>query len=385
VRKAKSAIVYKLLLQNKEQYDDFLKKSDKRNDFYEYLHVNTIEDILEKKVCLCGRPVEDHSPELERLHRLKLTSLPIESAQHMGFINQKFKKTVEYKTIMVSLEAMKKNMSEIKKKIRDQEVKYSLKIKEIKKKESEAGVENQVEINALLESKEEYTKVSGRLETEKTQYDKALRMLQKQIDKMDSLSTHNKKINRVMEVVNNIKHRLESIRDEKDNHAREILSKHFDKSLNHIMTGNYKVDINRFYNIKITDLSTQKEVTTSLSTGQNVVVSLTFIDALIKTAKELSGSIDHNEKYGVMMDAALSNLDEVHIDKLCRYNLNNIDQLIFLSFKRQLRNEMYEGIKSHIGKAYGLTKNDRGIIQKQDLDEVELGEYIHRIEEADEE
>jgi DNA sulfur modification protein DndD len=385
VRKAKFAIVHKLMLQNKKNYDDFLKKNDKKNVFYEHLHVNTIEDIINKKVCLCGRPIDAHSPELERLNNLKSTSLPIESAQHVSLINQKFNKAAEYKSIMDILNILKESMSEIKKEIRRKKTEHNLKIKDIEKKESQAGVENQVEINALIESKQEYSKESGRLENERTQYEKAIRVLQKDIDKMDDMSEYNKKINHVMERVNSIKKQLEAIRDQKDNNARKVLSKHFDESLNHIMTGSYRVNINNLYNIKITDLSTEKDVTTSLSTGQNVVVSLTFIDALIKTAKQLSNSIDDDEKYGVMMDAALSNLDEVHIDKLCRYNLNNIDQLIFLSFKRQLRNEMYEGIKSHIGKAYALTKNNSGIIQKQHLDDLELDEYIHRIEEAEEE
>ena len=41
---------------------------------------------------------------------------------------------------------------------------------------------------------------------------------------------------------------------------------------------------------------------------------LSFINALIHTAKELSATINKNEKYGVVMDAAMSNLDEMHIE-----------------------------------------------------------------------
>ena len=34
------------------------------------------------------------------------------------------------------------------------------------------------------------------------------------------------------------------------------------------------------------------------------------------------------------MDAAMSNLDEMHIEKLCRYNINNLDQIILLIFQK---------------------------------------------------
>ena len=120
----------------------------------------------------------------------------------------------------------------------------------------------------------------------------------------------------------------------KDNQAREMLSKNFDKILNKTIHGNYKAEINNKYQVKIIDSNTNKDVTISLSTGQNVVVLLSFINALIHTAKELSATINKNEKYGVVMDAAMSNLDEMHIEKLCRYNINNLDQIIFLSFKK---------------------------------------------------
>src|SRR5690606_13371431 len=98
------------------------------------------------------------------------------------------------------------------------------------------------------------------------------------------------------------------------------------------------------------------------------------------TAKELSATINKNEKYGVVMDAAMSNLDEMHIEKLCRYNINNLDQIIFLSFKRQLRDEMYISIKHNIGKAYFISKHPKGYIENEEMSLNRLDQFIHSIE-----
>ena len=118
----------------------------------------------------------------------------------------------------------------------------------------------------------------------------------------------------------------------------------------------YDVTIDHKYQLRILDLGNNKEVTNALNTGHNVVISLTFISALIQTAKELSATMNKDEKYGVLMDAALSNLDEVHIDRLCRNTLNNLDQLIFLSFKRQLKMKCTWELKTILAKHMKLRK-----------------------------
>ena len=120
-----------------------------------------------------------------------------------------------------------------------------------------------------------------------------------------------------------------------------------------------------------------------MSTGQSVIVTMSFIKSLIETATIISRQVEENESYGVIMDAALSNVDETHINNLCQNNLNSLNQVIFLSFKRQLRNEMYEGIKDNIGKAYSLDREDNSIISEE-LDLKRLKEFIHKVEDKNE-
>lgn len=83
------------------------------------------------------------------------------------------------------------------------------------------------------------------------------------------------------------------------------------------------------------------------------------------------------------MDAALSNLDEKHIERVCRNILNGMDQLIFLSFKRQIRDEMFYGIKNHIGKVYILSKTSEAAFESRELPLEELEQYIHEVAEGE--
>lgn len=377
IKTSKYALLYKMLLINKNKYDDFINTGKKHSHFYSNLHVNTIQDIQDSKVCVCGRPVAEHTNEFKRLEELKLSSLPIESAQHLNYIDQKFKQAAEYNDIMSKLETLRLEIKTHTKNIVDKREESSRYSQEILKIEKQLGLTNQSEIEDLISARTDLYSKMGSIDTKISILEEAIKRQQKKVDLIDKNNGYNQKINKVIEVVQNIKSKLETIKNDKDKIARDILSEKFNFALSKTIQGNYHVDIDNKYAVRIMDKGNNKDVTTSLSTGQNVVISLTFINALIATAKHLSDQINKNEKYSVIMDAALSNLDEVHIDRLCKNTINNMDQLIFLSFKRQLRDEMYQGIKQHIGKAFVINKHDKGHVLVDNIELETLDEYIH--------
>jgi len=381
IKKAKHALAYKFLLQNKKKYDDFIHLGRKHDNFYAYLHVDTINDIQEKAICVCGRPVSEHSHEYDRLEELKKTSLPIESSQHLNLIDQKFKQCAGFGEHIKVLEQIRIEIKEINNQIAQLSDKVHELTQEISKVEKQLGLTNQDEIEVLLAKKMQIISERGGKKEKLSLVMGGIKNYEKKITEIDKNSEYNLKINRVIEIISRIKEKLEITKNEKDEMARETLAKNFNKLLSETIHGKYDVQIDSKYQLRIFDLGNNKEVTNTLNTGHNVVISLTFISALIQTAKEMSAVMNKEEKYGVLMDAALSNLDEIHIDRLCRNTLNNLDQLIFLSFKRQLRDEMYMGIKNHVGVAYEIKKHPEGDVYFNKLDLDELSDYIHHKEE----
>jgi DNA sulfur modification protein DndD len=381
IKESKQVLVYKLLIQNKRKYDDFIHTGKKHDNFYAYLHVDTIQDIQDKRMCVCGRPISEHGTEFLRLEELKKSALPIESSQHLNLIDQKFKQCAGFNVHMEVLKGIRNQIKTLNNEISKLKDEVHVLTQEISKVEKQMGLSNQDEIETLLELRDKaYTELGSKNERLKTVND-LIKRLEKKIEVIDKNSEYNQKVNQVINNVQRIKDKLEKIKNDKDVIARNILAKNFNNLLSKTIHGMYDVTIDQKYQLRILDLGNNKEVTNALNTGHNVVISLTFISALIQTAKELSATMNKDEKYGVLMDAALSNLDEVHIDRLCRNTLNNLDQLIFLSFKRQLRDEMYMGIKDHIGQAYEIKKNIKGDVFYNKLDLENLSTYIHLIEE----
>ncbi len=105
-------------------------------------------------------------------------------------------------------------------------------------------------------------------------------------------------------------------------------------------------------------------------------IYLSFLRALLMTVEEHS-EFNDVQSSGVIMDAALSNLDEEHIQQISQKILGSFDQLIFLSYKAQLRNELISGIKNKVAKVYELAKDDRGNIITTTRNVNSIEEYVN--------
>jgi len=376
------AIINKLLLKSKSDFDNFMKKSGSRNRFFQYLHIDTLKDILEQRECLCGTEIIEGSKEEKVIEELFQTALPLESAHHLNKITDKFKTAIDFKEQFNKLSVIKNNISKLKSERNQKEHQLSILNDEVRKKEQSLGKSSQINIDQLNKDKDDLLTEIGALENNLKLHRNALKNIEKE---RQSLLTKNDKNNKIRLAIADLKTMLVTLQDlksKKDEEARRILSNNFNKNLSEVLVGNYEVTIDQKYDIQINEIleNSKHDVTQVLSTGQSVVLSITFIKSLIETAKTLSEDMDYQDEYGVMMDAALSNVDESHIYNLCKNNINKLSQVIFLSFKRQLRNEMYEGIKDNIAFAYSLSKVN-GVVISEKIPLNELDNFIHQIEE----
>jgi DNA sulfur modification protein DndD len=360
IKTSKYALTHKLVLKIKNKYDKFLLKQGESKVFYSYLHVATIEDIIDKRICVCGRPFSEHSEQEKHLESLKETALPIESAQNLNLINQKIKDAASFNVEMKTLKAKKDELNILKRSIRDNEATIKRLEREIKENEKLLGLGNQLQIENLYENKNTITNKIAELTVTFNALNTKKNQMSAEIKEFESKSSVNHKLNKIIDDMINVKKHLLEVKDEKDSTARRVLTEKFNDILTKTIQKKYKVDIMNDYSIVIRNLETGKDETDVLSTGQRVVVSVSFINALIQTAKELSPKIEESERYGVLMDAALSNLDDLHIDRMCDVSLNSFDQLLFLSFKKTLKGELFDGIEQRVGKVFKITLDKVG-------------------------
>ena len=370
----------KLLKNYRRKYKEFNKKASNEDFVYRNLHVNTLEDILISQTCLCGEKIGAYDEKIKRINELKKFALPFEIAHHLNLLDQKFNQASDTKDDSEQLEQLTKEIEQLKKDEYNKNIQISKQKEKMANIESEYNVDYNKRISKLEYSRDKALKENGSYEKDLERIDNQIKKISSEVEKIDASNKKNRKINDVLEELEQIKNKLEAERNGQNIKARKTLEYHLQEILSKVLQGRYKADIDEDYNITIYD-NNGNDVTPVLSTGQNVVVSVSLISALIKTAQKLSDDMSTDEEYGIIMDSALSNLDSIHISRLTKYNLINMDQLIFLTFKKQLRDEMINGIIDNVGKAYELKLDEtNNSVIKSNLKLENLVEYISRSE-----
>ncbi len=97
------------------------------------------------------------------------------------------------------------------------------------------------------------------------------------------------------------------------------------------------------------------------STGENQILSLSFIGGIIDRVREWSQrntliGID-SSTFPIVMDSPFGSLDAVYRRQVARFVPQLANQLVLLVTKTQWRGEVNREIQSYIGKQYVLTYN----------------------------
>jgi len=378
--KAGSAILNKLLLRAKVDFDKFYKSKDKNINlemFYPNLHVDTLNKILHDWTCICGNSIEKNSKEYERIKALFDNALPNDYSHHLNLINEKLNEASSFENQYNDLDEIKQNMIKQKEEIRGMHIKYDSKRKDVEETERYLGLSHQININKMSDELEKIKKAITEKEVFLKAYIKQINRLTPKYKEVISKSAYNRKIDSIIDMLLIEKEKLENKLLEKDKKARKILTEKFNKNLSLILGGEYEIQLNEKYSFNIEQLINGYtiDVTEKLSTGQSVVLSMTFIKSLLETAKESSNLVQKNAKHGIIMDAGMATLDGNNVKKLSRYILKEFDQLVFLSIERQLRHELFDSIKDNIYRAFVIS-NDKHSANVEEVSITKLEEIL---------
>lgn len=375
-----SRLVYKLeLAKTYSKYQQFINNEDEPTEVYDNLYESVIQDIMKRDICICGRPVHDNSPELEFLRSLKV--LPHDNAHYLNVLKSLYANLDDMPHQLNILKKYRLNITKAQKELEGLRNELENISERISEKEKNLGSDNQTNISSLEKYRASFQYKIKVAQSQVKEQGTVLSSIKSQLNHIKNNTEHNKKVNKALEMLEFLKLEIDSEFEKKKNIARTSIENNMNKVLREVMTQNYEVKLDNDYNIsvwKIKDNSSfRRNETDVLSTGQNVVIYLSFLKALLMTIKEHS-EFDDIQSSGVIMDAALSNLDEEHIENISLKILGDFDQLIFLSYKAQLRKELISGIKTHISQVYELSKDIDGNIVYRTLAIDTIEDYINK-------
>ena len=147
---------------------------------------------------------------------------------------------------------------------------------------------------------------------------------------------------------------------EKEDKVRIELQQRVNSNFAKMYHGERSISIDEKYRVKYSDVTTEE------SDGLKAVKSFAFIASLVSMAKDRILDDDEmqlGQVYPLVMDAPFSNVDEIHIDNICKILPKTANQVIMAVMQKDWE---YAAINldKFVGKSYMITK-DKDVAGKE--------------------
>ncbi len=154
--------------------------------------------------------------------------------------------------------------------------------------------------------------------------------------------------------------RLTEVKNRQENHFRQQLEKRVQEIFGAISPAPYIPKISEKYELTLVENTLGLEMPVAASTGENQILSLSFISSIIDKVREWSQKkkmlmLPESSTFPIVMDSPFGSLDENSRRHVAKIVPELANQLVVLVTKTQWRGEVAEEVGNRIGREYVLT------------------------------
>jgi DNA sulfur modification protein DndD len=238
----------------------------------------------------------------------------------------------------------------------------------------------QKRLDAIEAKISELTFEQGRNEQQVESFKSELDTLNKQVAKQKLNEERQLLAQRRINATQDAIDRLTEVKIRQENHFRLQLEKRVQEIFNEISPAPYIPKISEKYELTLVENTLGIEMPVAASTGENQILSLSFISGIIDKVRDWSEKkkmlmLPESSTFPIVMDSPFGSLDEIsrrHIAKIVPQLAN---QLVVLVTKTQWRGQVEEEISPRIGKEYVLTYYSSKPDCEQDYIELQQQRY----------
>lgn len=321
----------------------------------------TIEELIKRGYCICGAEIKNGNDAYNHLidelsfvppesigntvrhYREKLSSFSRPAERGYENLQNRYKEIYRYKTRIQEAEDEFNSISE-----------------QIKGKEN------------MRRYEEELSDVKKRLRDQNDKKDRLIRddavqegeisRNKKLYDSLAGASDKNKEIMAFIHLAEKVYEKLSESYSKKEGEIREALEQKVNEIFEMMYHGHRRVAIDQKYQVSLLTTVADKEIAAGESEGSNRVKNFAFIAGLVALAKgkiNSDGSEDEvalsSEPYPLVMDAPFSNADEMHTASISKVLPSIAEQVIMFVMHKDWR--FAEPVMSDkVGKQYQLNK-----------------------------
>lgn len=311
-----------------------------------------IDFLVKRGYCLCGTHLNVGSiPYLKAMEERKILPPEYIGAALSAYKNKAEGYLAGSEDYFNSIEEIYKNIRTIQRSIgilKDEQNKQSDLIiddtdaKEIERKRKEAN-------SKYLEAKSDYDscvhKIGG--------YDSNIKNCEDAIAKYAKNSKINEKVYNYIRYSKEVYEWLNSTYKNKEDFVRIELQRRVNENFAKMYHGERSIIIDDKYRVKYSDITTEE------SDGLKAVKSFAFIASLVSMAKDKildDSDMKLGQVYPLVMDAPFSNVDEIHIDNICKILPNTANQVIMAVMQKDWEYAS-TNLQKYVGKSYIIEKD----------------------------
>lgn len=179
---------------------------------------------------------------------------------------------------------------------------------------------------------------------------------EKTIEKYAKSSSKNFKVARYIAYSEKVLEWLTRTYQSKENIVREQLQDRVNDNFARMYHGERSITIDDKYRVKYSDITTEE------SDGLKAVKSFAFIAALVSMAKDKildDSEMKLGQVYPLVMDAPFSNVDEIHIDNICKILPKTANQVIMAVMQKDWEYAA-KNLDQYVGISYTILKDRDG-------------------------
>ena len=350
---------YHLIKKHNKFVDDFLDDRREKGQLPSDIKHTFIEDLLEKKRCICGCELEAGTEGYQNINKLKAVAgrSELDKAYHEikilidnatnelgnGFFEKLNKLKLERGNLKSNIADLENEISKIDNKIQNIEIDNVTEIEErrIKADNEKAQYIKKIAINTpLVKALKENIKIIEKKLAEANKNNKAFQLVDSKLQKLGKLISLNTEFKSFF---------TKLVREELDMKIKEVFAK--------ITNKEYRVPtLNENFELKITSSLDKSQKESVLSTGEGQITSLAFIGALVSYAKENKDnevlSKLCGDEYPIVMDSPFGNLDHIHTKNVAKNIGELASQVIIIVSQKQWKGNVAKNIESRVSDKY---------------------------------
>ncbi|MFQ3617933.1 MAG: AAA family ATPase [Cyanobacteriota bacterium] len=325
-----------------------------------------VQDLLDRQRCICGTVLEadsDHYHQvkayLERAGLADVEETVIRMGAQMEAIDRQipvFWQTVDeeqrkIRELRQTISRIETELDTIHEQLRNSPLED---IRNLEKRHADIDAK----IEALSREQGENTQKMKDLSQQ-------IENLGRQIEKHQATEARQAQTQRRIAATRDAIARLEQVQTNVDHVFRSDLERRVREIFQRIVVVPYVPRLTEKYELNLVESTTGQERLVAASTGENQVLSLSFIGAIIDRVKDWSRKDRQSQclmppdggNYPMVMDSPFGSLDETYRRQVARSLPTLANQLVVLVSKTQWRGEVATEMANYIGRQYVLVYN----------------------------